>query len=540
MRTLSLALLLLSREPVVADPAVDAPKAIVLLVVDQMRADYVDWYGGTWTQGLRRLFDKGAWLRNARYPYLNTTTCPGHFTITTGAYPHKHGMILNTWYDRATKRVIDCTDDPSSPLIGYPAIAPFGGDSAKTLLVPTIADEMGRQLRNKPRVAAFSLKASSAVALAGHAPGIVLWFDGSRWVTSTAFAPTPTPWVEHFIAAHPPDIKTPCTELLAAKLYQNDDDAAGERPALGWTRTFPHPLDGSPTAPLARWASSPATDEYLSVLARTALAEAKIGRGPGTDVLAVSFSATDVVGHQFGPRSHEIQDTLARVDASIGTLLEALDAQLGADNYVVAMTADHGVAPIPEEAQKGGLTAGRLLPAEVRKTTNNAIALELGPGKYVVQVQSNDLYLAPGAYERLVAKTGAVNRVLAALRALPGIASVFDRRRLTEPVRTDDPFRAAAALSYYPGRSGDLLLVPRPNWIVANLATNHGSPYDYDQRVPVVFFGKRIRPGKYDRSISPADIAPTLARLVGVKLPRAEGVAIDEVIVPLPRRLRTH
>jgi len=507
--------------------AADPPKLIVLLVVDQMRADYADWYGKQWKGGLRRLFDQGAELRNARYPFLATITCPGHFTISTGTNPHRHGMVLNTWYDRARKKVVDCTDDPAAPLVTYaPAPAPPpDGDSARNLLVPTLADEMTAQLPDRPRVAALSLKARSSVGLAGHGAGLVLWFDGGRWVTSKAFAPEPTAWVTRFVATNPVSARRPWERVLPETAYLNEDDGEGENTSSGWTRTFPHVLE-DPAAPLARWPYSPGAADYLGALARAALSEMKLGQGASTDLLAVSFSNTDLAGHKFGPRSHEVQDSLVRLDATIGSLLEALDRQL-AGKYVVAVTADHGVAPIPEQTPGGG----RLLLPQVKERVNTAIVRELGPGAHVVEAVAHDLYLADGVRDRLAARRGAMARVLAAMRKIPGVADAFDGARLTDPARAKGTTRRAAALSYHAGRSGDLVMVPAANWVVGELGTNHGSTNDYDRHVPVIFFGAGIRPGKYQQAITPADIAPTLGSLVGVKMPRAEGRVIREVLV---------
>src|SRR4051812_27161369 len=174
-----------------------------MLVLDQMRGAYIYWYGATWNHDPHRLLVRGAWLTNARYPYLETVTCAGHATLGTGAYPHTHGMVLNVWYDSARKKAVDCTDDPSAPLVGYPAGPTHGADSAKNLLAPTLSDEMRAQLAVVPKVAVFSMKARSAIGLGGHKPDVALWFDGARWVTSTAFTAAPTPWVTTFVGANP-------------------------------------------------------------------------------------------------------------------------------------------------------------------------------------------------------------------------------------------------------------------------------------------------------------------------------------------------
>lgn len=532
-------LLALAAAAAAAQAAPEPPRLVVVIAVDQMRSDYVDWYGANWKRGLRKLYDQGANLTSARYPYLSTVTCPGHATIGTGSYPRTHGMILNTWYDRERKKVIECTDDPESPLLGYAPARFSGGDSARNLMAPTLGDEMQAQLGGKTRVVGLSMKARSAIDIAGHKPDVVLWFESSTWVTSTAFTRTLTPWVEKWVRENPVSavLETPWTRMLPDSAYKFADDAVGEKPPSGWTRVFPHPLKSSSSffrpgsSSSGRFASSPAADDFLGRLARAAVIEMKLGQGETPDYLGVSFSMTDIVGHQFGPRSHEVQDVLARLDRTIGDLLDELDARVGKDRYVVALSADHGVALIPEQAKAEGRDAGRISSTEIKKRTNEAIAAELGSGTHAVEVQGNDLYLAPGVHAQLSAKPGAVTRVLAAVRQVPGVADAFDASEIRDPAKAKDAVRRAAALGYYHGRSGDLTIVPRAEWIMGStIAANHGTTHDYDQRVPLLFFGKGIKPGKYDRPASPADLAPTLGALVGVKMPKAEGTVLADVI----------
>ncbi len=535
---LCLYLLLASRLGTAAPAAVPAgaPKLVVLLVVDQMRGDYFGWYGAAWKGGLRRLFDKGAWFMAARYPYLNTVTCPGHATIGTGAYPHRHGMITNTWYDRPSKKVIDCTSDPGAPLIAYGPGRLSTHDSARNLLVPTLGDELQAQFSPRSRVVGFSMKARATINLTGHKPDVALWFEGGTWVTSTAFTDSPTPWVQAFARDNliPPAVETPWTKLLPDKAYKFQDDASGEKPPLGWTTTFPHPLKGR-GAGIGRFGNSPVADDFLGRLARTALTQMKLGQTDTVDLLAVSFSMTDLVGHAYGPRSHEVQDVLARLDLTVGQLLAALDEQVGPANYVLALSADHGVAVIPEQTRSEGHDAGRVATADVKALANETIADVLGGSRtsYVADMQGNDLYLADGVRDRLLAKPGALAKVLTAIRTVPGIEDAFDSDEIKDVAHARDAVRKAAALGYYPGRSGDILIAPKRDWVVSSsLGTNHGSINDYDQRVPLVLFGKRIKPGKYTGAASPADIAPTLAAIVGIKLPQAEGKALGDAIVP--------
>jgi arylsulfatase A-like enzyme len=517
-----------------APAAAERPRLVVLLVVDQMRADYVDRYGARWKGGLRRLLDGGASMRSARFPYLDTYTCPGHATIGTGTYPHIHGMVLNKWYDRALGRPVECTEDPGAAAVSQGTEPGQGKDSARSLVALTLADQMKARLTPAPRVVALATKPRSAIDLGGHRPDAAVWFDGATWVSSNAFTQRPIPWVQAFLAAHPiaATERTPWTRMLGASAYLGPDDAANERPPAGWGRTFPHPLVGAGINGLERWVASPAADAYLGEMARAAVTALKLGQGPSTDFLALSFSANDYVGHAFGPRSHEVQDVLLRLDATIGRLLDALDGQVGRGRYVVALTSDHGVSEIPEQLRAEGKESGRLVGAALRGQVEAVLAGELGPGPHLADVEENDVYLRPGVPQRLAARPGAMTRVLAGLRAMPGMLDAVSSAEVSNPARAADATRKAIALGYFAGRSGDILLVRRNNWLVGQLAANHGTLHDDDQRVPLIFQGKGwFKPGRYPQPASPADAAPTLGSLIGVELPRAEGRVVSEVLV---------
>lgn len=549
--SVSLALLLLlgsgpipsgGAEPPQAPAA--APKLVVLLVVDQMRTDYLDRYGAKLTGGLHRLVQNGAWFKRGAYPYLNTITCAGHSTIGTGSLPYRHGMILNAWYNRETGKEMQCTDDASVREISYNGLAPVSpSDSGRAILMPTLADRIRE--RAQGRVATFSLKARSAIGLAGHKGNPVIWFDErGGWVTSSAFTSAPTPFLQEFINAHPvtADYGRQWERLRDPSDYQNVDDAEGELPnpkETGWTRSFPHAIGdpgGTPDKKFyTQWMRSPLSDEYLGRMAAAAVDALNLGKGPGTDFLGVSFSALDLVGHAFGPKSHEVQDILARVDVTIGRLLDHLDATVGAGNYVVGFSSDHGVGEIPEQIMGGG----RQTNAKVKTTLDAALVALFGPGHYVAQASYTDVYLEKGVWKRLARNPAATAAALDALRGMPGVAYAFTGSEIGAPAaRTSaDPVKRAAALNYYPGRSGDLIIVPRDNWMFTTSATSHGTLYPHDQRVPVILLGPGVRKGSYDSEATPADLAPSLAALAHVRFERADGRVLTEAMaVPAATR----
>jgi len=517
--------------PPSAVSAASKPKLVVLLVVDQMRADYVDLYGKNWKGGLARMFQKGAYFTNAAYPYLQTITCAGHATLSTGAYPYAHGLIQNAWFDRDSGKNVACTDDPTQPLVSY-GTPVVGGDSPIRLMVPTLADQMRSQLKPASRVVSFSLKARSAIMIAGHAADAVSWTDGGSLVTSKAFAEAPVEALAQHIKAFPIDWeKIPSwTPMLPAAAYSFVDDGVAEATPKGWTRTFPHVLQAANTLEtMANWTRSPFADDYLADMALQTTKTMKLGQTASTDYLAISFSVLDFVGHAFGPRSHEIQDVLARLDQSLGRFFDGLDKVVGKDKYVVALSADHGVAELPEQTAPLGLPGGRIPFTQLRQTLEAAVTRELGGQQNVRAMVYSDLYLVPGAYQKLLAKPGALDRVVAALKTVPGVADAFHDVQLNKPSALPKGTQRATALSFYRGRSGDIVFVPKAGWMLADAGTTHGSTNGYDQRVPLVFMGAGIKAAKYTRNVSPADLAPTLGQLIGVRLPKADGHALPEV-----------
>jgi len=521
------------------------PKLLVLLVVDQFRADYITQYGHMWSKGLRRLLDHGAWFTEAAYPYLNTITCAGHATISTGTVPYKHGMILNSWWNRSKQSSESCTRDNQTPLVGLGAELK-GGESAWYLRAPTLAQELRKFLgKDRARVASFSRKARSAIMLAGPDAEAVVWLGDEQrglWTTSAAY--TAYPFLSAQVRLHPveKDFKKQWKLALSKSKYAYDDSAPGEKPRPPhWTERFPHKLRNSSPRPspefFGAWSDSPYADEYLAQLGRATLAALQMGHDDGTDLLAISFSTLDAVGHDFGPRSFEVQDTLVRLDATIGALLDYLDRSIGPENYVVALSSDHGVADVPEQMWRDGREAGRIPTGRIADAVEKVLAGHFGKGRYVAAPQYTDFYFATGVYAKLLANPPVLEEVLETIRETKGIARVFRGDQLPGRRESPDPMERAAALSYFPERSGDLILLPRENWFFVpgrdgNTTATHGTAYAYDTHVPLILFGAGIRPGRYAQPATPADIAPTLAALVGFTMSEATGRVLHEALVP--------
>lgn len=517
----------------------EPPRLVVLLVVDQFRGDYPDLYGHQWSHGLARLFNGGAVFPLAAYPYTNTVTCPGHATIGTGTLPNTHGMIGNTWYDAAQRRNVACAADPAATSVPFGGLPGSEHQSGRALMSPTLADELRVQSRRLPHVLSISLKARSAVGLGGRGgPGtMVLWEeDNGTWATSDAYTKTPWPEVDEYVRAHPLTAAYGQTwsRALPESSYLFEDDGVAENAPGQWKRTFPHALDSpsgkADNAFVTNWEHSPWSDAYMAEMAIALSTKLKLGQEAGTDMLAISFSATDLVGHEYGPRSHEVQDVLIRLDQVLGKLLDSLDRSVGAGRYVVALSADHGVAPIPEQAVALGMNAGRVLSADIRTAAQNVLGKLLGEGAFYGAFSETNLSLTPGTLDLLRAKPGAIDAVKAALLAIPGIARVYGPDELSATTPTDDRMLRATRLSYYPGRSGDFVLIPKPYWTIVSRGTTHGTPYGYDQHVPVLFYGAGIKPGRYLSVASPVDIAPTLAALIGITLSHTDGQVLVDAL----------
>jgi predicted AlkP superfamily pyrophosphatase or phosphodiesterase len=523
------------------------PKLVVMLVVDQMRGDYVDKFQGQWAGGLKRLVEEGAWFHDAAYPYAATETCVGHSTISTGSFPATHGMVANAWWDRETQKMVTCTSDPNAKNEGYAGATVKGGDTAWRMVMPSFAEELKFQSGSGTRVVTFSLKARAAITMAGHKADAVTWFDAGAgaWETSSAY-PSAS-FVEDYAKAHPAkeDYGKTWKLGLPEGRYLYAEKATGAVAPEGWEPGFPHSLRGrsAGTEPdgayYEEWQASPFADTALTKMAEAAVDALKLGKGPGTDYLGVAYSSPDYVGHAFGPRSWEIQDVLIWLDRDLGEFFADLDKKVGRGNYVVALSADHGVVPVPEDMEQTGVDAGVLHLPEVQERIEKALEPLNYPKPVLARITGSDIYFAPGVYDRLKSDPSAMSAVLDAIKSVPGVEGVYRAEELVDRPSTQSPLRRAMASSYFPGRSGDTFIVPKAYWLMdstrtgatRHYGTGHGTPWSYDQHVPVLLMGFRIRPGEYFGAVTPADIAPTLAALCGITLAPRDGHVLGEALV---------
>jgi predicted AlkP superfamily pyrophosphatase or phosphodiesterase len=521
-------------------PAVARPPRLTLLItVDALGSDVLMRNRPRLKGGLGQLLGSGAFYPYARYSYAEAHTAPGHATLSTGANPWRHGVIHNRWVDRATGRPVSAFVDAAHPVLEVPLV-PGQDASPANLMVETLADRLRVATQERGKAVAVSLKARAAIALAGRL-GQAWWFDDNvgKFVTGTWYTKEFPAWVKELNAKKfPESFFGKKWELARPRAeYVGEDERSFEADAYGLGRTFPHPLDGGLPSPgpafYKAFGVSPYSHDLLVQAAKAAMAGEGLGRDEVPDLLAVSISGTDLVFHEFGPHSWEMQDTLVRLDKALEELISAAEkAAGGRANLVIALAADHGGAAAPEHLAAAGLPAQRVSPAALAKALTEELRKQLG-GDVTAIVGDLGVYLTGKALESGKADGVTVRRAAAAWLAKHPVA--------VTAVARDDLFTAPdiaghlAPLrkSYYPERSGDVLFMVKPFHVFHPDAqgTNHGTPYSYDAQVPVVFAGKGIAPGTYLEEIDPVDVAPTLAALMEMGMPAsAEGRARPEVL----------
>ncbi|MES1261305.1 MAG: alkaline phosphatase family protein [Acidobacteriota bacterium] len=487
-------------------PAPSKPKLILAIVVDQFRYDYLSRFRSAYTGGFRRLLEQGAVFENAHYIHSLTVTAIGHSTFLSGATPNISGIAGNEWYERESKQTVTSVGDPGAKLVGGTPDAE--GSSPRRLLVSTLGDEI-RMRGEKAKVIGISIKDRSAILPAGHMADGAYWFDGrsKHWVSSDYYMKALPPWVAAVNESRP-DRKADGAQWFAL------DAKPGDKPFC----TMVKGVEG--TRYCGSLEASPWGNEMIETMAEKALVAEEMGRHEGTDVLTVSFSSNDYVGHAMGPDSPEVRDISVRTDLLLGKLLDLVDRQVGLNNVVVVMTADHGVAPVPEVNQARRMPGGRLSGAKLMSAMQQALEEKFGPGNWVEGKAGTTPYFNRDLI-RKYKLTGAEvqNTAAEAVRAMPHIYRVYTADEVQCGRLQDDGMSATVTNSFFGGRSGDLFIVPEGYYVFDGTGTTHGTPHNYDTHVPVIFMGSGIQKGHYYQRITPNDIAPTLAAITGVQEP---------------------
>ncbi len=506
-------------------------RLVVGIAIDQFRYDYLTRFEDQFGEGgFKRLLNGGAVFTNANYIHTPTYTACGHATMMSGATPAANGIIANEWYDRETGKVVTSVSDNKTKLLGGPAGA--SGASPHRLIGSTLGDEMKRTSIGQAKVIGLSLKDRSAILPAGKRPDGAYWFnlENGNFVSSDYYFPDLPEWVKKF------DRDRHCNHYFGAKwerllplaAYSRSmpDDAMGENSPYG--NTFPHIVTGGKEKLEKEFyddfEKTPFANDYLLDFAKAAIENEKLGADDVTDLLTISFSANDLLGHKFGPYSQEVQDITLRTDRTIAALLKFLDQRVGAGQWIATLTADHGVAPIPEQTQKLGY-GGRISGQQIIDAIEAALDKQFGEENWVLKYTYGNLYLDETvAARRKIAIEDLERAASQAVMKINGIAEAFTHTQLQSGHLPANAITQSVANGFFASRNGNLTIVPRPffllaSGLVSSDPTTHGTPYSYDTHVPLIFYGAGITAGSHTSASSPADIAPTLAALLKIEPP---------------------
>ena len=501
-----------------------AIRLVLLIAVDQFRYDYLTRFRSEYTAGLHRLLTDGADFTNAFLDHYPTVTAIGHSTMMSGATPSVSGIIGNDWYDRALGKNVTSVDDPGTTIVGG---AGGPGASPHRMLVDTVGDEVKMASRaapgspQAPKVFGLSLKDRASILPAGHSADAAFWLDTrtGTFVTSSYYRPDLPAWAATFNAGKPAD-------AFAGKTWTYLDPSSGAG----------HTLPASGSALYSAVYSSPFGNELLASFALAAVEAEKLGQRGVTDVLTVSFSSNDAIGHNYGPDSPEVRDISVRTDRVIGQLLARIDALVGADHTLVILTADHGVAPLPELQKARKLPGGRYDADQLFPPIEAALTARYGASeqKWILATAGTSPYLNYALVNEKKLDIVEVRKVAATAAAgCPNVARVYTRDQILAGQVPQDIIGRRIARSENLSRSGDLEIVLEPNWMRASSGTTHGTPYSYDAHIPLVFMGPGIRPGHYDETVALNDLAPTVATLIGVETPGgSQGRVLHEMFAP--------
>jgi len=541
-------------------------KLAVLLVFDQLRGDYIDKWQPQFSEGgFKRLQTEGAWFTDCHYPYATTSTGPGHASILSGTSPYKHGIVNNEWYDAKAGAPVYCAGLARYQFVpAKPAPKPEPGKPVSTVAKPklagtpdlllseTVADQLKIATNGKGKVFGLSLKDRSAILPAGKKPDGVYWFS-EKFITSNYYRDSLHPWVDAFNKSKQAESYfgkewSRFKPDLNYEKFAGPDDQIGEAKGVGQGIKFPHPMDGGKKELTKTYydalATSPFGNDILLALAKECIIAEKLGQDDVPDLLSVSFSSNDLVGHAWGPDSHEVLDMTLRSDAIVENFLKFLDEKVGKGNYSVVVTADHGICPLPEVSTKRGIDAKRFSPIKLILNAERHLAKTFGgeelaeepepkegepetpkkknPKRWIEDIAAPNIYLNQRLIKSKNLDPAKVAEELAKyLRTQEGIAKAYSRKDLKGTMEKDDAIGIRAQKSYFAARSGDVYVVIQPYYLLGSQSTgtSHGTPHAYDTHVPLLAFGPGVVGGKHAEKVTPQHAAPIMADFLGTKPP---------------------
>ncbi len=499
------------------------PKLIVVIVIDQFRGDYLERYHDQFVAGGFRVFmDRGAYFTDCDYDYANTRTAPGHATLFTGSYTSGHGIVANEWGDPEKKKTVTSVEDDATKLVGIDdAGAGRAGASPHNLLSDTLGDELKLATGGKARVFAISLKDRAAVLPGGFSADGAYWIDpkSGAWITSTFYRAALPEWVRNFDAGRRAD-----------KFWNLEwKDETGK--VLGSTapRTG---RDGKPAGFYEVVGSTPFANQYEFDFAKELVLYEKLGTGPATDLLAISLSANDILGHQVGPDSPQMRGMALALDRQLAEFIDFLGHQLGMANVWMALSADHGVAPLPEFAKTLRLPAAGLAGKAMRERINSQLSLKYGKKAEYIDLDYPMAWLHEEAFAAAARKEAEAETDVGESLKEAGMEGYFTKWQLAHAVAIPNTeLGRRYAHSYSPEGGWYVMGVPKIFEVASLHGTDHATPFTYDTHVPLAFYGLAFQPGVYRTHAEPVDLAVTLASLLGINAPaQATGRVLTEAL----------
>ena len=498
-----------------------SPKLVVILVIDQFRGDYIERYHNEFgANGFRAFTEHGAYFPACYYQYANTRTAPGHATIGTGAYSPGHGIFANEWWDPARNEVVSSVDDAATKIIGSEVEAM--GASPHNLLADTLGDELRLATQGRSRVYGIALKDRAAILPTGFSANAAFWIDRSSgaWLTSTYYMNEAPHWLTNFNSQKHAD------KYLNLEWKDNDGELMGS--------TAPREdAKGKQVGYYELVGSTPFANDYEFEFARELIQQERLGQGTVTDLLVVSLSANDILGHQVGPDAPQMHAMALALDRQIADFLSFLNQQYGAGQVWVALTADHGMAPLGADSKNLHIPAQLPSDAQVREELNKWLSAHLGKsGDYIRDVSYPIVFLNNKAFPGDQPEGDAEVAVAEAMKA-SGFRAAFTKDQMSSGDLPPTPLGRLYVNSYSPYGGWWVMGVPFPfSYAPAGKAiADHGAPYSYDQHVPLAFYGAAFKAGVYRDEVEPIDLAPTLAVMLGINKPTsASGRVLTEAI----------
>jgi predicted AlkP superfamily pyrophosphatase or phosphodiesterase len=521
-------------------PPLERPKLIVGIVVDQMRQDYLfKYYEKFGEGGFKRLMHDGFMNKNAHFNYIPTYTGPGHASVYTGTTPEVHGIIGNNWYSRKQKRVTYCSEDNNVTGVGSTTNA--GKMSPRNMLATSIADELRLSTNNRGKVIGVAIKDRGAILPAGHTANGAYWYDydTGKFITSTFYRTELPEWVQTFNQQNLPNLYLENTwaTLFPIETYlESGADVSPYEMVLKGKEAsdFPYHLASLRTSngqykllPNTPWGNTLTID-----IAKAAILGEELGKDEHTDLLAVSFSSTDIIGHNFGLQSIELADTYARLDRDLESFLNFLDKEVGKGEYLVFLTSDHAAVEVPQFLIDSKIPAGYFKFHDAVKETGKHLRKVFGRGKWIEGAINDQIYLNKELVFKKKRDLEKVQRETANfISQLEGVAAAYTATDMIRHEYRDDT-KGRLQRGFSANRSGDVLIVLEPAWMDENpAATSHGSGYNYDTHIPLLWYGWNIPSGQSTKYESITNIAPTLSMMLNITLPNGStGRPIEDLL----------